>query len=173
MDALTPPWTLERGDAEAALFVVVRVCEEGGAEGGVWAAEGWADWGVWLLDFRLLPPRKLRRELMPPVAELGQCAKSGCVLWERARCFAYVPLFLGREGSGWVGMGFIFEVPCKGVSGVGGGDWQREWVGGSERGRDGASCSVQPALAKCVLQIGTNTGPGRVSGRRRRARPDT
>jgi hypothetical protein len=48
-------WTLERGDWEAALAVVV----DGGGE-----AAAMEEVGVWLLDFRLLPPRKLRRDML-------------------------------------------------------------------------------------------------------------
>lgn len=47
--------TLERGDCEVVLA--------GGGE----AVALPIPWGVWLLDLRLLPPRKLRRELMPPI----------------------------------------------------------------------------------------------------------
>ena len=67
--------TEERGDCEAALEAVVS-----------W--EGEAAWAlpvpmlgccaVWLLDFRLLPPSKLRRELMPPHSRCCVWSKEGC-----------------------------------------------------------------------------------------------
>jgi hypothetical protein len=55
---LVAAWTLERGLADAALGMVVRL----GGGGEAVLDEGLSD--CWLLDFRLLPPRKLRRDML-------------------------------------------------------------------------------------------------------------
>jgi hypothetical protein len=73
-------WTLERGDCEATLVSPdgVPICgggEEVASEEPV---------GVWLLDFRLLPPRKLRRDMLLGefcARETGRGRWNGLGLW--------------------------------------------------------------------------------------------